>query len=382
MKDLATELDRLNEKNLFRSRRILSSAQEIEPIIDGKKVLSFCSNDYLGLANHEKVKHAFLGAIEKYGVGSGASHLVTGHHECHAALENELAKFLGCEKVLLFSTGYMANLGVVSALATRDSEIFLDKLNHASLNDAAIQSRANLKRYAHLDLDHLERLLSASNKNSRLILSDGVFSMDGTVASISQLQNIAANYESQLIIDDAHGIGVLGGNGIGSTDGLLNDETILVGTLGKAFGTFGAFVAAKQDIIEWLIQRAHSYIYTTAIPPAIAEATRISLQIIQDEPWRREKLQELVNYFRKACEQTNIKLTNSRMPIQPIIVGPSNIAMKLSLLLLENSILVPAIRPPTVPDGTARIRVTFCANHTKQHIDQLVDVLSRQNLSS
>ena len=381
MEDLASKLDKLNEKNLFRRRRLLSSAQEIEPVVDGKKVLSFCSNDYLGLANHEKVKQAYITAIKKYGIGTGASHLVTGHHECHAALEKELAEFLGCEKVLLFSTGYMANLGVVSTLASRDSVIFADKLNHASLNDAAIQSRASLKRYVHQDLIHLKKLLHSCDQKSRLILSDGVFSMDGTIAPISQLQDIAAKNQSQLIIDDAHGIGVLGNHGKGSTEGILNDKTILVGTLGKAFGTFGAFVAAKQETIQWLIQRAHSYIYTTAAPPAIAEATRMSLRIIQKESWRREKLQELVNYFRKACEQMSIKLTNSQTPIQPIIVGPANISMKLSNSLLEKNILVPAIRPPTVPEGTARLRATFCANHTKQHIDKLIEVLSQQNLN-
>jgi len=263
MKDLANKLSSLKDENLFRSRRSLSSAQEIEPVIDGEKVLSFCSNDYLGLANHPKVKQRFLAAVKKYGVGSGASHLVTGHHDCHAALENELAEFLGCERVLLFSTGYMANLGVVSALASRNSVIFADKLNHASLNDAAIQSRASFKRYAHQDVDQLESLIHSSSMQDKLILSDGVFSMDGAVAPIKKLQEISALNQSQLIIDDAHGIGVLGKLGKGSTEGLLNDETILVGTLGKAFGTFGAFVAAKQEVIQWLIQRAHSYIYTT-----------------------------------------------------------------------------------------------------------------------
>lgn len=378
MKNLASELDKLNEKNLIRSRRLLSSAQEIEPIVDGKKVLSFCSNDYLGLANHEKVKDSFINAAKKYGIGSGASHLVTGHHDCHAALEEELANFLSCEKVLLFSTGYMTNLGVVSTLASRNSVIFADKLNHASLNDAAILSRCTLKRYAHQDMQQLEKLHQDADQNKTLILSDGVFSMDGTIAPIQKLQRIAAQNNSQLIIDDAHGIGVLGKYGKGSTEDLLNDETILVGTLSKAFGTFGAFVAAKKDTVQWLIQRAHSYIYTTAIPPAIAEATRVSLKLIQEDTWRREKLVELVNYFHKACKQMNIKLTCSNTPIQPVIVGPSDFTIKLSNSLLENDILVPAIRPPTVPESTARLRVSFCANHTYQHIDKLVEVLSQK----
>ena len=381
MKNLASKLDKLNEKNLFRSRRLLSSAQEIEPVVDGKKVLSFCSNDYLGLANHEKVKQTFIDAVNKYGVGSGASHLITGHHECHAALEEELAKFLGCEKVLLFSTGYMANLGAVTALTSRDSEIFSDKLNHASLNDAAIQSRADLIRYTHQDMMQLKKMLHDSDKSNKLIVSDGVFSMDGTIAKTPELQEIAKNNHSQLIIDDAHGIGVLGKYGKGSTESILNDETILVGTFGKAFGTFGAFVAAKQEVIQWLIQRAHSYIYTTAIPPAIAEATRMSLRIVQEESWRREKLHALVNYFHSTCAQMNIQLTSSQTPIQPIMIGSSTSCMELSNSLQEKDILVPAIRPPTVPDGTARLRVTFCANHTNQHIDQLIDALIQHNLN-
>ena len=375
MKNLASELDKLNDKNLVRSRRLLSSAQDIEPIIDGKKVLSFCSNDYLSLANHAKVKEAFIIAAKKYGVGTGASHLITGHHECHASLEEELADFLSCEKVLLFSTGYMTNLGVVSALANRDDHIFADKLNHASLNDAAILSRCSLKRYPHQDLKQLEKLLHEINYKNSFILSDGVFSMDGTIAPIQSLQQLAAQKQSQLIIDDAHGIGVLGEYGKGSTENILSEETILVGTLSKAFGTFGAFVAAKQEIIQWLIQRAHSYIYTTAIPPAVAEATRASLKLIQQEAWRREKLAELVQYFRSTCEQANIQLADSNTPIQPIMVGDSDRAVKLCNSLLNKSMLVPAIRPPTVPDGTARLRVTFSVDHTHQHIDRLVEAL-------
>ena len=377
MKDLANELDKLNEKNLFRSRRLLSSAQQIEPIINGQKVLSFCSNDYLGLANHPKVVERFAHAVTKFGVGAGASHLITGHHESHAALEQELAEFIGCEKVLLFSTGYMANLGVVSSLASRNSIIFSDKLNHASLNDAAIQSRGKLKRYDHQDINQLEKLIVEKNANDKFILSDGVFSMDGSIASVEQLQSLARKYKTKLIIDDAHGIGVLGQNGKGCTEGFLEKESILVGTLGKAFGTFGAFVAANQKTIEWLIQTAHSYIYTTALPPAVAEASRTTLNLIQTEAWRREALQERTQYFRQQCLQAGIKITNSTTAIQPIILGSSEKSLRVSEQLLKSEILVPAIRPPTVPNNTARLRISLCATHTTAHIDKLIVALEQ-----
>ncbi len=377
MKDLATELDKLNEKNLFRSRRVISSAQQIEPVIDGQKVLSFCSNDYLGLANDPRVVESLIQATSNYGTGAGASHLITGHHACHAKLEEELAEFLGCEKVLLFSTGYMANLGVVSALGSHNSIIFADRLNHASLNDAAIQSRAKLSRYKHIKMNHLEELIVGKDENNKLILTDGVFSMDGTIAPVSKLQSMAKKYHATLIIDDAHGIGVLGKLGKGCTEDILVSETILVGTLGKAFGTFGAFVAAKQEIIEWLIQRAHSYIYTTALPPAIAEATRTSLQLIKTESWRRENLQELIEYFRESCKRKNITFSDSFTPIQPIIIGNSEDTLKVSEELLKSGILVPAIRPPTIPQNTARLRVSLCTLHTKEHINQLTHALER-----
>ena len=377
MKDLANELNKLNEKNLFRSRRLLSSAQQIEPIINGQKVLSFCSNDYLGLANHPKIIESFAKATTKFGVGAGASHLITGHHESHAALEQDLAEFISSEKVLLFSTGYMANLAVVSSLASRNSSIFADKLNHASLNDAVIQSRGKFKRYDHQNTGQLEKLIVEKSSDDNFILSDGVFSMDGTIAPIEQLQSLAKTYKASLIIDDAHGIGVLGENGKGCTENLLNRESILVGTLGKAFGTFGAFVAANQQTIEWLIQTAHSYIYTTALPPAIAEASRSSLNLIQTEVWRREALQEITQYFRQQCLQAGINITNSTTAIQPIILGNSEKALQVSEQLLKSEILVPAIRPPTVSKNTARLRVSLCATHTKAHIDKLIVALEQ-----
>jgi 8-amino-7-oxononanoate synthase len=377
LKNLATALDTLAQENLYRTRKLSSSAQQVEQVVNGKKVLSFCSNDYLGLANHPKVIESFIDAAKQYGVGAGASHLITGHHQCHANLENELAEFIGCEKVLLFSTGYMANLGVVNSLANRNSVIFADKLNHASLNDAAILSRAELKRYTHRDVNQLENFLSTTDNNSRLILSDGVFSMDGTVAPVENLQSIAKKYHATLVIDDAHGIGVLGKHGKGCTETLLDQNTILVGTLGKAFGTFGAFVAAKQEVIEWLIQKAHSYIYTTSLPPAVAEATRTSLQLIKTDAWRRGKLQELVQNFRESCTHAGINVSASDTPIQAIILGESKTALYVSEQLLNTGILVPAIRPPTVANNSARLRISFSAMHTNAHVNQLIVALQQ-----
>lgn len=377
MKDLARALDQLKHENLFRERKLASSAQQIEPIINGQKVLSFCSNDYLGLANHPKVVERFAMAAQESGVGSGASHLITGHHDSHAALEQELAEFLGFEKALLFSTGYMANLGVVSALANRNSSIYADKLNHASLNDAAILSRATLSRYAHQQTDQLENNIASDKNDEKFILTDGVFSMDGTIAPVSALQSIAKKYRARLIIDDAHGIGVLGARGKGCSENLLSKDNILIGTLGKAFGTFGAFVAANSETIAWIIQKAHSYIYTTALPPAIAEATRTSLQLIKEEAWRREHLQTLIKYFQDQCKQAGIAVSASNTPIQPIILGSPETALVVSKHLLDAGMLVPAIRPPTVAKNTARLRITFSAAHKKSQLDRLVVVIKQ-----
>jgi 8-amino-7-oxononanoate synthase len=377
MSDLAAKLDKLRLDNLHRSRQLISSAQQVEPIINGQKVLSFCSNDYLGLANHPKIMERFANAAKENGIGAGASHLITGHHESHAALEDELAEFLSCEQTLLFSTGYMANLGVVSSLATRNSTIFADKLNHASLNDAALLSRAKISRYAHQETGILEKNIAAAQKASKFILTDGVFSMDGTVTPVSKLQSISKKHYAKLIVDDAHGIGVLGQQGKGCTEGLLSNDDILIGTLGKAFGTFGAFVAANKETIEWIIQKAHSYIYTTALPSAIAEATRVSLQLIKKEPWRREHLQELIHYFQERCKQVGINISASDTPIQPIVLGASETALLASKQLLKTGILIPAIRPPTVPNNTARLRISFSAEHTNKQIDQLIVALEQ-----
>lgn len=374
---LKNDLENKKSNHLYRSRKIIETPQSVEPIIDGKKVLSFCSNDYLGLANHPEVINSFKQAADKYGVGSGSAHLVSGHSVEHHALEEELVNFIGTERVLLFSTGYMANLGVVSALCDRHSEIYEDKLNHASLLDAVLLSRAKRIRYPHLDIKHLQNKLSS--KENKFIISDGVFSMDGDLAPLDILVNIAKENNATLMIDDAHGIGVLGKKGKGVIEhfGLNSKQVpVLVGTLGKAFGTAGAFVAGSEELIETLIQKSRSYIFTTAMPAAVASATRTSLKLLTEENWRREKLQSLIAQFRKGACELGLNLMDSITAIQPIIIGSSEQALKFSNQLLEKNILISAIRPPTVPEDTARLRITFSASHTEEHVNKLLSVLN------
>lgn len=376
---LKKDLDIKKSNHLYRSRKVIASPQSVEPIVNGKKVLSFCSNDYLGLANHPDLIHSFKQAADKYGVGSGSAHLVSGHSLEHHALEEELANFMGTERALLFSTGYMANLGVVSALCDRHSEIYEDKLNHASLLDAALLSRAKRIRYPHLDINNLEDRLTKSESNNKFIISDGVFSMDGDLAPLDKLVGLAKKTNATLMIDDAHGIGVLGekGKGILEHVGVENKQVpVLVGTLGKAIGTAGAFIAGSEVLIETLIQQARSYIFTTAMPAAVAAATRQSLLLIEKENWRREKLKKLISQFRNGATELGLELMDSITPIQPIVIGSSEKALALSERLLEKNILISAIRPPTVPEDTARLRVTFSATHTEEQVEKLLVALS------
>ncbi|GMR15985.1 MAG: 8-amino-7-oxononanoate synthase [Gammaproteobacteria bacterium] len=377
--NLAEQLVQRKANHLYRSRKVLGSPQSVDPIIDGKKVLSFCSNDYLGLANHPDVVKSFKQAADKYGVGSGSAHLVSGHSAEHHALEEELADFMGTERALLFSTGYMANLGVVSALCDRHSEIYEDKLNHASLLDAALLSRAKRIRYPHLNTSNFEQRLTESTADNKFIISDGVFSMDGDLAPLNKLVNLANENNATLMIDDAHGIGVLGSKGKGIVEhfALASEQMpVLVGTLGKAFGTAGAFVAGSNALIETLIQQSRSYIFTTAMPAAVAAATRKSLQLLEQENWRRENLQNLIKQFRRGAAELGLNLIDSVTAIQPIIIGESEKVLSLSEKLLEKNILISAIRPPTVPEGTSRLRVTFSATHTEKHVDKLLAVLN------
>ena len=370
-------------KQLYRSHRIAESPQQPRMQIDGKSVLNFCSNDYLGLANHPDIIASFKKATNKYGVGSGSAHLINGHSAAHQALEESLADFTGRDRALLFSTGYMANVGVLSGLMERGDVIYGDRINHASLVDGALMSRADFKRFHHKDNRALERQISRQEQGSALIVSDGVFSMDGDIADTKALAEIAQKNQAWLMIDDAHGIGTLGktGGGLLQEEGLdQNDVPIFMATLGKAVGTAGAFIAGSDDLIEYLIQTARSYIYTTAMPAAIAAATVTSLEIVRQDQWRRDNLNQLIKQFKQGAEQLGIELMPSDTAIQPIVVGSSNKAVKISSQLLEKGLLVSAIRPPTVPVDTSRLRVTFSAAHTESMVEELLSRLSETDL--
>lgn len=343
-----------------------------------RTLLSFCSNDYLGLAADHRVIEALQRGAEQYGVGSGASHLVSGHCTPHHRLEQELAEFVGSERALLFSTGYMANLGVITTLLPRQGTVLEDKLNHASLLDAARCSRARVQRFRHRDYARLEKMMQQANAEC-LVSTDAVFSMDGDLADLKTLHALATRHSAWLLVDDAHGFGVLGdGRGSLAANALaVADNTVLMGTLGKALGTFGAFVAGSVEVIETLVQQARTYIYTTALPPAVAEATRTSLRLLQQEDWRRQQLQTVIDLFRQRAAEQALPLTESTTAIQPLIAGSAERALAISRALEQDGILVPAIRPPTVPTGSARLRITLSALHSEQQVQQLVDALAR-----
>jgi len=339
--------------------------------------LDFAGNDYLGLAQDPRVSEAQAAGARRYGAGAGASHLVSGHLEVHDALEEALARWTGRERALLFSTGYMANLGVLQALADRHTAIFQDRLNHASLIDGAVLSGARSRRFHHRDAIDLESLLARSECAHKLVVSDGVFSMDGDIADIATLVEVSRQHNAWLMIDDAHGVGVLGDNGSGCVGSTWNstEVPILVGTLGKALGTAGAFVAGDAELIEHLIQFSRSYIYTTAQPPAIAAATLKALEIVQGEPERRDQLNANIAYFRHEALQLGLPLSESATPIQPLILGDETRTLSWALQLQQKSIQVGAIRPPTVPKGESRLRVTLSARHQHDDIDQLLAAL-------
>jgi 8-amino-7-oxononanoate synthase len=385
---LPGNLKAIVDVGLYRSRRVIASPQGVNLQIDGRNVVNFCSNDYLGLANHPDVVSAFKSAVDDYGVGSGSAHLICGHSAAHHALEEELAAFTGRDRVLLFSTGYMANIGVMSGLLGRGDAVFEDRLNHASLLDGGLMSGARFKRYAHADVENLTVHLKKATGN-KLIVTDGVFSMDGDFAPLQALSVVAKASAAWLMVDDAHGLGVIGERGGGLLEHYgLNQEDVpvLMGTLGKGFGTFGAFIAGSDALIETLIQKARTYIYTTALPAAIAEATRASLKIVIAENWRRDKLKKLADRFRLGAGQLGLAVVNPldatspnlnhlTSAIQPIIIGDSQRAVDISNDLLNVGFLVSAIRPPTVPKGSARLRVTLSALHEEYQVDQLLDAL-------
>ncbi|MBF6057442.1 8-amino-7-oxononanoate synthase [Thiomicrorhabdus heinhorstiae] len=380
----ADRLQERQEAHLYRRRPLSFGPQQPQMNLNGRQTINFCSNDYLGLADNPHIKQAVIHALQsgQVGYGSGAAHLVTGHHLEHHLLEDELADWLGCQRSLLFSTGYMANLAVPQALMQKDDLILADKLCHASLIDGALQSAAELKRYPHNDMRALEKRLLQAEKEQRqvLIISDGVFSMDGDMAPIDRLQDLAQRYHAWLMIDDAHGFGPIGENGLGCFNYFsrtIDDNTILVGTLGKAFGTSGAFVAGSNILIESLIQFARPYIYTTASPQINAVATREALNQLKNADRQRRHLQQLIEHFRSGAEQLGLDLMPSISPIQPIVIGDSESALQWSHALQELGFWVAAIRPPTVPQGSARLRITFSAKHSIQEVDDLLQALQK-----
>ncbi|NNJ18820.1 8-amino-7-oxononanoate synthase [Pseudomonas putida CSV86] len=376
--DLRARLEQRRAADLYRQRPLLQSPQGPQVVVDGQSLLAFCSNDYLGLANHPEVIAAWRAGAERWGVGGGASHLVVGHSTPHHQLEEALAEFTGRPRALLFTTGYMANLGAVTALVGQGDTVLQDRLNHASLLDAGLLSGARFNRYLHNNADSLDKRLDKAEGNT-LVVTDGVFSMDGDIADLPELLNRARAKGAWLMVDDAHGFGTLGrkGGGVAEHFGLSPEELpVLVGTLGKAFGTAGAFVAGSEDLIESLVQFARPYIYTTSQPPALACATLKSLALLRDEHWRREHLAALIAQFRGGAEAIGLELMDSFTPIQPIMIGDAGRALHLSRMLRERGLLVTAIRPPTVPAGSARLRVTLTAAHSAAQVQLLLNALA------
>ena len=374
---IASALFDLDAQDLRRVRRVLDGPQGARVTVDGRDYVSFSSNDYLGLASHPDLAAAAQAAAARFGVGAGAAHLLTGHHRLHHDLETELAAFVGLPAALLFSTGYMASLGVIPALLDRHGEVFEDRLNHASLVDAAVLSRGTLTRYPHLDLAWLDRKLGESTASTKLIATDTVFSMDGDLAPLAELMALADKHDAWLYLDDAHGFGVLGENGQGALAGVpaASSRLIYLATLGKAAGVAGAFVAGATELVEWLVNRARSYVFTTAQPPLLAAAVSASLKRIAGEPWRRARLGQLIARFRAGAAALPWPLMASATPIQPLLVGTNAAALELASGLRERGMLVPAIRPPTVPQGQARLRVSLSAAHGPADVDALLAAL-------
>jgi 8-amino-7-oxononanoate synthase len=374
---LLAELDERAAQGLLRSRRTLVTPQSPHITVDGKPYLAFCSNDYLGLANRPELTAALQQGAQEWGVGAGAAHLVSGHFGPHHQLEQQLAAFVGKPAALLFSTGYMANLGVVQALVGKGDTVFADKLNHASLNDAMLLSRAETRRYRHCDMAQLAQLLAQTQSGRKLVITDAVFSMDGDMALLRELLALCEQHDAWLYVDDAHGFGVLGEQGRGSLAhfGIASQRIIYMATLGKAAGVSGAFVAAEQAVIDTLVNHAHSYVYTTATPPALSVALLQSLQLIAQGDGLRAHLHRLIVKLSSGLADLPWQLMPSETAIQPLLIGDNQQSLKLSEGLRERGIWVAAIRPPTVPQGTARLRITLSAAHTGADVDQLIVAL-------
>ena len=380
---LQQKLHELDAQHLIRQRRIVSTPQAPSMTVDGREMLAFCSNDYLGLAADPRIIEALQQGAAIYGAGSGASHLISGHSAAHAALEDKLAQFLSpfvpSVRALYFSTGYMANLALISALAGKDAEIFSEALNHASLIDGARLARATLSIYPHRDLQALEEQLTQSQAKDKLVITDAVFSMDGDIAPLRELLALCERHGAWLLVDDAHGFGVIGHDGRGVLEhlALSSPQLIYMGTLGKAAGVAGAFVAAHETVIEWLVQRARGYIYTTASPPAVAHALLTSIDIIGSEEGRQRRahLKHLITRLRERLNLKRWRLLPSDTAIQPVIIADNAATIATGKALMAQGFWVGAIRPPTVPAGTARLRITLSAAHSTEQVDQLAAAL-------
>ncbi|MCC4116626.1 8-amino-7-oxononanoate synthase [Aromatoleum toluclasticum] len=375
---LKADLAQLDAQSLRRVRRSLDTPCGPHARVDGRDMLAFCSNDYLGLAAEPELAEALKAGADRWGSGSGASHLVSGHYTVHDELERRLAAFVGCERALYLSTGFMANSGVIPALVGRGDAIFADRLNHASLVDGALLSRADLHRYPHADLIALERALAASTAKRKLIVTDSVFSMDGDLAPLAGLLTLAERFDAWLMVDDAHGFGVLGPEGRGALReaGLASWRLLYIGTLGKAAGVSGAFVAGQADVVEWLMQKTRTYIFTTGAPPALATALLKSLDLIEHGDARRVHLATLIEHLRTGLQLRRWQLMPSCTPIQPVVIGDNAEAVAAARALWDAGLWVPAIRPPTVPQGSARLRISLTAAHTHQDVERLVTALN------
>lgn len=379
--DIPRTLARLGQRQLYRRRRVVDSAQGPVLMVDGRELVNFCSNDYLGLAGDPRVAEAFIAGARRWGVGSGASPLVCGYTRAHAELEEALAAFSGRPRALLFGSGYAANVATIHALAGAGDLIWQDRLNHASLIDGGRISGADLRWFGHADTADLAEQMAATpdGPGRRLVVSDGTFSMDGDLCPLDGLVAVTGRHRAWLMIDDAHGVGVHGAGGGGVVDAAryaVEQVPVLVGTLGKAFGASGAFVAGSEALVELLIQRARHYIYSTAPPAAVATAALRSLAIAREEPWRRERLAALVARFRSGAEALGLALLPSSTPIQPLLLGESAAALAWSAALERRGLLVTAIRPPTVPAGSARLRITLTAAHTDAQVERLLQALA------
>ena len=376
---LGADLRRRDAQHLLRRRQTLQSPQGRQVEIGGRSLLAFCSNDYLGLANHPEVKDALVEGIARFGAGAGASHLVSGHFEAHQALELALARHTGRERALLFGSGFQANLGIMAALLGKEDQVFQDRLNHASLLDGGLLSGARSRRYQHADPVSLQGFLERASGRRVLVASDGVFSMDGDIAPLDALAALCDRFGACLLVDDAHGFGVLGECGAGSIEHFqLSPRAVplLMGTLGKSLGLMGAFVAGDEDLMETILQGARSYIYTTALPPAYAHACLTALTLMRDSGLRAS-LHRNISHFRQGAQRLQLRVLPSQTAIQPLMLGDSEQALRCSERLRSEGLLVPAIRPPTVPRGTARLRIALSAAHTTSDIDQLLDALGR-----